>query len=517
MHVPPRGYPGARSTARASAAGGALRSAQHATRTDRRVVWKPPSLHGLTKFTAGTRKETARMPIDHKAVQILARTPHPTPTIVATALSHAFLAAPEWTAASLVSAGAEVLGTRRRWLGPLVRAVVAAYHRKPADAPRELAAHIAASDPFCTAVDKARHQGKPLRLAAYAVAEPELRDGTHPVPEVAGLEQLAAVLGLRLGELEWFADTRHLNRLARRSCLQHYRYVWRERPGRTPRLLEIPGLRLRSIQRKVLHGLLAPIPLHNAAHGFVPGRSASSGAALHTGADVVISMDLLSFFANVTVGKVFGALRQSGYPEAVAHSLTGLCTHVVPPRVVSSMPPGGSPAERFALTQALRLPHLPQGAPTSPALANLALRRLDSRLQGWAEAAGANYTRYADDLGFSGGPALARRTDSFRRGAERIVADEGHALNDRNTRVRPRSTRQQVTGIVVNQHLNAPRREFDALKAILHNCKLLGPESQNRAAHTDFRAHLLGRITWMESLNPARGVRLRRDFDEISW
>ena len=127
-------------------------------------------------------------------------------------------------------------------------------------------------------------------------------------------------------------------------------------------------------------------------------------------------MDLLCFFANVSAGKVFGALRQSGYPEAVAHRLTGLCTHIVPPRVISSMPPGGSAAERFALTHALRLPHLPQGAPTSPALANLALRRLDSRLQGWAEVAGANYTRYADDLGFSGGPALARRTERFLRG-----------------------------------------------------------------------------------------------------
>ncbi|MDO5753864.1 reverse transcriptase family protein [Arthrobacter sp.] len=471
----------------------------------------------MAKFTAGKRKEATGMTTDHKAAQVLAHTPHPTPTIVATALSHAFLAAPEWTVEALVSAGAEVLGARRRWLGPLVRAVVDAYHRKPADAPRELAAHIGASEPFAAAVDKAHDQRKPLRLAAYAVAEPELRDGTHPVPEVTGLEQLAEVLGLKLGELEWFADTRHLNRLASRSSLQHYRYMWRERPGRTPRLLEIPGLRLRNIQRKVLHGLLAPIPLHNAAHGFVPGRSASSGAALHTGADVVISMDLLCFFANVSAGKVFGALRQSGYPEAVAHRLTGLCTHIVPPRVISSMPPGGSAAERFALTQALRLPHLPQGAPTSPALANLALRRLDSRLQGWAEVAGANYTRYADDLGFSGGPALARRTERFLRGAKRIVADEGHNLNESKTRFRPRSTRQQITGIVVNQHLNAPRREFDALKAILHNCMLFGPESQNRADHTDYRAHLLGRITWMESLNPARGVRLRRDFERISW
>lgn len=457
------------------------------------------------------------MAVDNTAVQVLSRVPHPTPTTVATALSHAFLAAPEWTVAALVSAGTEVLGARRRWLGPLVRAVVGAYHRKPADAPRELAAHIAASEPFLAAVDKAQEQRRPLRLASYAVADPEVRGGAFPVPEVAGLDQLARLLGLTMGDLEWFADTRHLNRLAHQRSLQHYRYVWRERTGRTPRLLEIPGLRLRSIQRKVLSSLLAPIILHNSAHGFVAGRSAATGAALHTGSDVVISLDLLSFFANVTAGKVFGALRQAGYPEAVAHRLTGLCTHVVPPRVISAMPPGGTAAERFALTQALRLPHLPQGAPTSPMLANVALRRLDSRLQGWAEAVGANYTRYADDLGFSGGPSLARRAESFLRGAKRIVQDEGHTLNARKTRVRPCGTRQQVTGIVVNQHLNVPRHEFDALKAILHNCVVQDPQSQNRAGHADFRAHLLGRINWVESLNPGRGVRLRRDFDMISW
>ena len=437
--------------------------------------------------------------------------------VLATALSHAFLAAPGWGLDDLTAAGARVLGARRRWLGPLARAVLGAYQRKPADAPRELASVIAASAPFTDAVAKAHAQRKPLRVAAYAVAGPELRQAVRSVPDIAGLGTLAEILGLTPGELDWFADTGHWNRLAPRGPLQHYRYVWRERPGRTPRLLEIPGLRLRAVQRTVLDSLLAPIPLHGAAHGFVPGRSAASGAARHTGTDVVICLDLVSFFAKVTAGKVYGALRQAGYPEAVAHSLTGLCTHAVPPRVIGAMPPGGTPAERFALVHALRLPHLPQGAPTSPALANVALRRLDSRLAGWADKAGANYTRYADDLSFSAGPALARRADSFVRGTQRIVAAEGHALNERKTRVRPRGTRQQVTGVVVNQHVNAPRRQFETLKAVLHNCALHGPESQNRAGHPDFRAQLLGRITWMESLNPARGLRLRRDFERVSW
>ncbi|MCZ2402054.1 RNA-directed DNA polymerase [Paenarthrobacter sp. Z7-10] len=313
------------------------------------------------------------------------------------------------------------------------------------------------------------------------------------------------------------ADTGHWNRLAARGPLQHYRYVWRERPGRTPRLLEVPGLRLRAIQRQVLERLIGTIPVHPAAHGFVPGRSAASGAARHTGTEVVISLDLTSFFARVDAGRIYGMLRRAGYPEAVAHSLTGLCTHAVPPWVLNAMPLGGSVDERFALRQSLRLPHLPQGAPSSPQLANLALRRLDVRLQGWADASAATYTRYADDLSFSGGTALARGVDAFIRGVNRVVDDEGHTLNPRKTRARTASRRQSVTGVVVNRRLNAGRKEFDALRAILHNCVQHGPGTQNRSGHSDFRAHLLGRIGWMSSLNAGRGDRLRREFDQIHW
>lgn len=280
---------------------------------------------------------------------VLARTPHPSPAALATALSHAFLAAPEWTRDSLVAAGSRILGARRCWLGPLARSVLAAHHRRPADAPRELAAHIAASNPFTEALARARAQRKPIRLAAYALPGPGLREGSRQPAGIAGLGELAEFLGLTQGELDWFADTGHWNRLARPGRLHHYRHEWRERPGRTPRLLEIPGLRLRAVQRQVLDGLLAPIPLHGAAHGFVPGRSAAGGAALHTGASLVISLDLASFFATVTAGKVYGALRQADHPEAVAHTLTGLCTHAVPPRIITAMPPGGTSAERFAL------------------------------------------------------------------------------------------------------------------------------------------------------------------------
>jgi RNA-directed DNA polymerase len=460
------------------------------------------------------------------AARTLARKPTPGGPGLAYLLAVAFLGVPVWQRDDLMEAGAAVLGARRRWLGSLVRAALSGYPRRPDGAPRELARWIRAQPVFTDAIGKASARGVPITPARYLVAEgPEeghqpldggLWTGAPASPGAGDLGWLARELRLTPGELDWFADTRSWNRRTPNPALRHYRYAWRSRPGRVPRLLEVPGIRLRTAQRRVLDRILAPIPLHPAAHGFVPGRSARTGAAVHTGADVVISLDLVSFFARVPPGRIFGVLRQAGYPEATAHVLTGLCTHAVPDAVLRAMPAGGTSEERFALAQALRAVHLPQGAPSSPALANLAVRRLDSRLAGWAEAAGGTYTRYADDLAFSGPSGLTRRADAFLRGVERIVTAEGHEVNRRKTRVRSAATRQSVTGVVVNAHTSVARADYDALKATLHNCLVDGPESQRRG-QADFRAHLSGRISWVESLNPPRGRKLRETFDRIGW
>lgn len=448
---------------------------------------------------------------------VLARRPHASEGALATTLANAFLASDEWSRAALFESGARVLGVRRRWLGPLITEVLRVYPRPPVASPRELTSVIARSAPLLGALERAARRRVPIRIAHHIVvpttAQP--RDvRAHPINTLA---ELSTLLELTLGELDWFADTKQWNRRAGPGPLHHYRYEWRARPGRVPRLLEVPQSRLRAVQRTVLASILSPIPTHDAAHGFVPGRSATTGAAHHIGSEIVIALDLATFFARVTARRVYATLRQAGHPESVAHSLTGLCTNAVPHRVLSAMPPGGTLEARFALRQALSRAHLPQGAPTSPTLANLAVRRLDSRLNGWAAASGATYTRYADDLAFSGNAHQCQRADAFVHGVQRIVVAEGHQLNPLKTRVRVRSVRQTVTGIVVNERTNVTRADFDLLRATLHNCGLYGPASQNRARHPDFRAHLLGRIVWVESLNPSRGARLRAAFARIRW
>jgi hypothetical protein len=278
--------------------------------------------------------------------------------------------------------------------------------------------------------------------------------------------------------------------------------------------VEAPKWQLREIQRRILREVLDHMPAHEAAHGFRPGRSPLTFAQIHSGQMCVVRLDLESFFSSVGVGRVWGIFRMAGYAESVATVLTALVTTKTPAAQRREFLHSDDPAERRTGFW-LGVPHLPQGAPTSPALANLVAYRLDSRLSGIAARFGARYARYADDLAFSGMPAAAASALHERVAA--IVADEGFRVNAAKSLVRTSGSRQTMTGLVVNAHPNIARPDFDRLKAVLHNCVVHGPASQNRAGHSDWRAHLLGRISWVEQVNPAKGARLRRTFDRIEW
>jgi hypothetical protein len=338
-----------------------------------------------------------------------------------------------------------------------------------------------------------------------------------PVPELDDAGDLAALLGTDLAHLAWLADPGHHQRRSPAGPLHLYRYRWQERPGRVPRLLEAPTSRLLRVQRTLLHAVLAPVPVHSAAHGFVPGRSVATATAPHAGHGVLICLDLRSFFASVTAGRVYGLLRAAGYPEPVAHLLTGLVTSATPVAVLSAMPRGGSPEERHRLRRLLATGHLPAGAATSPALANLVAHRLDARIAGYTRSLDATYTRYADDLIVSGAGDLRRRADAVTAAVGRIAADEGFALNPAKTRIRQAWQRQQVLGAVVNERPTVPRDEYDRLRAVLFNAARTGPLAQNRDGHPDFQAYLTGRVSWVASLDPARGARLQAALDRIDW
>lgn len=430
---------------------------------------------------------------------------------LATALADAMLDGP-WEPGALRARCRRALARRPGWIAALVAEVCTAYPRPPADRPREFAAFIALSAALQRA-EATRPLPAPVHRFNRATA---MVRHPFPTPVLHHVGDLADHLGLIVAELDTLADPSLRARRARTARIAHYRYQWVPRPTGA-RLLEAPRPRLAAIQRRVLDELIGPLPVHPAAHGFVAGRSALTGARAHVGASVVITLDLEHYFSSITAGRIWGVLRSAGYPEPVAYVLTGLTTHASSASALARMPPGPDRSRDFRLRRRLAAPHLPQGAPASPYLANLVTYSLDRRLAAYAEAAGAAYTRYADDLTFSGGPALARRTSALIDAVQQIVREEGFRVNVGKTRARGAHQRQVVTGIVVNDRPNLARPEFDRLRAILHESRVRGPALANRHGHPDFRAHLLGRISWAAALNPDRGRRLRALFDRVEW
>ena len=334
------------------------------------------------------------------------------------------------------------------------------------------------------------------------------------LPALTTAGELARWLQISPAELDWFADCRGRERQHAEGPLRHYRYRWIPKSSGRKRLVEIPKVRLKNLQRRILAEILARVVPHEACHAFREGHSIVSCAASHIGQRVVLRIDLREFFPSIRRSRVQTLFHMLGYPEEVARLLTGLCTNSAPAEVFADqeMP------ERLAVERnVFEVPHLPQGAPTSPALANLCGFRLDCRLAGLARRHGISYTRYADDLVFSGDREFARNLARFRVFACAIVLNEGFAIRRRKTRVMRSGCRQEVTGIVVNQRLNVPRDEFDRLKAILHNCVTLGPQGQNRGGHQNFREHLRGRIAYVQMIHAVKGERLQVLFERINW
>jgi retron-type reverse transcriptase len=159
---------------------------------------------------------------------------------------------------------------------------------------------------------------------------------------------------------------------------------------------------------------------------------------------------------------------------------------------------------------------LPQGASTSPALANLTARRLDARLAGITAKLGWTYTRYADDLTFSADGEAADKIGYLLARVRHIAQDEGFAVNEKKTRVQRPNTAQVVTGLVVNKQVAVPRDMVRRLRAILHRARREGLAAQNRDNHPHFEAWVRGMIAYVTMANAEQGRKLRSAYDALA-
>jgi hypothetical protein len=314
-------------------------------------------------------------------------------------------------------------------------------------------------------------------------------------PAWTDFAQLHLATGESPTSLLWLAN--------RGQYCRHYHQKWvPKRHGR--RLLEAPLSRLKRVQRILLKQALESLPLHEAAMGFRKGRGVLDHARRHVGRRWVVSMDLCDFFASIGSRRIGGTFRSLGYPDEVARVMAELVTNAATLT--------GSSTREERLLYARR--HLPQGAPTSPAIANLVARCLDQRLDALARSIGGSYSRYADDIVIS--------CDQFCGWLVPIIGgiamDEGFRVRFRKTRVMSASRRQMITGLVVNQSPGVSRTARERLEAILYNCVKHGPASQDRNALGDeFEAHLRGRVAYVRQMDPAQAAKLTALLAKVDW
>lgn len=293
---------------------------------------------------------------------------------------------------------------------------------------------------------------------------------TSPKRKSNFVSDLATVIKVDSSELGLLCDRwKKLDGDYHRSRIRKRRGGYRE--------ILAPAPLLKSVQRAINAEILTKAELHPACHGFRKKHSIVSNAVPHTGQEIVINIDLKDFFPSISAARVYGVYKSLGHPVDEARYLTRLSTYKE---------------------------HLPQGAPTSPMLANLVCRRLDSRLAGLAKKHGANYTRYADDLTFSG-PRRIVGTMPFIR---QVIAEEGLTISEEKVRLTGRGNRQEVTGLVVNQAVNVPRETRRRLRAALHHLTQGKPITWN---HEEVSvSNLQGHVAFVKSVQPDLGRKLRR-------
>ncbi len=243
------------------------------------------------------------------------------------------------------------------------------------------------------------------------------------------------------------------------------------------RSIAAPRVFLKVIQRYILDCILSPTPPHEASFGFVRGRNPGMGAEMHINRPFLWNIDLQDFFPSISQSRVRDFFFSLGYPPVASRTLSSLCC-------LNGW--------------------LPQGAPTSPAIANGVFLKGDIEIQSLCSEKNIVYSRYADDLSFS---SLTAIDDDFRKAVAEIIRKYGFSINAKKTRLTGPKCRREVTGLTVNTRVSIPREKRRAIRAQFHNLngKILLPEEQLR---------LCGLANWV-SLHHEEGKRYLQQLREI--
>lgn len=191
------------------------------------------------------------------------------------------------------------------------------------------------------------------------------------------------------------------------------------------------------------------------AMGFVKGRSIVDNASVHINQNFVFNIDLKDFFPSIRQARIWKRLQVPpfNFNKQLASLIAGLCCMKV--------------IEESDQTENVSFV-LPQGAPTSPTITNMICDNLDRRLGGLAKRFGLRYSRYADDITFSSMHNVYQNNSEFRKELERIIKQQNFTINDKKTRLQKLGSRQEVTGIIVSNKINVPKKYVREIRQLIY-------------------------------------------------
>lgn len=240
------------------------------------------------------------------------------------------------------------------------------------------------------------------------------------------------------------------------------------------RIIFAPYPSLKEIQRWILDNILNNIPISKYAKAYHAGSNLLENARFHKKQHIVLNLDIKDFFPSIKYRSVFNIFMKCGYSKQIATILANLCT-----------------LDRS----------LPQGAPSSPAISNIVCGRIDKRISGYTVKNKIRYTRYADDMTFSGDFDIKKLISLVRK----ILSEEEFILHKDKIRVMKQECRQSVTGIVVNNHLNAPRKLRRDIRSNAYYINKFGIESHVAKVapyEQNYMAKILGKAHFIKFINP---------------
>lgn len=318
---------------------------------------------------------------------------------------------------------------------------------------------------------------------------PRLRREFRDKPTLRSAYEVSLALSLPdAGYLAFLAIKRWQNRHDGKGNAFDDLYLTYRLPKRAggSRIITAPDEKLKRLQRRFLENGFDELPLHPAAHGFRKGHSIVSNAREHTGRNMVVRADISSFFPSTGYGRVLRACRllaDGTFSEGAVRLVAEICCY------------GGA---------------LPTGAPTSPVIGNLVLKSVDAALDTMSRRYGITYTRYADDLTFSGDGEVQKILPFVRK----VLADCGFRTDPKKEHIFRKGRRQVVTGLVVNQNAHVPRRIRRRLRAAVHRSQ------QHKETHWHGKemdeTELMGRLAFLHQAHPEEARVLREKLHGIN-